>query len=659
MTDLEELLTDHLRRKAAAVTTRYDLEAVERGICSVELVHVDDRSNRPPWTAVLTTAAAAVALLGITIVGTRDDSTTEPSSTIETSPVATASLAVLAGGWTSSGPDGGALDIAVAVDGSASVTIRDAAADACSGTAATMTGTGTLNSRGDLVVAIARSTCEDGSEPAAPAEQHDDLVFAHDRVSDTLTDSSAAVWRRDGPEDAGPAPRTSATMWPQSTLDEVRAAQELADAGHPGYAWQVDAQLASGDGWSHLARPGRVELVDRFLRDELGWEEYLFSVWQGTDGDGASDGVHRGSVFLRCAPGRTNPLYPRETCAPTLDDLRFETVSIDIAQLDRRGPDGIWVVSDWRMMAPFTQTDPDVAEADATALLDEFLAARVAGGGAEGYVAVTGGESHLALDEVPLLYASSAGAPYERFEVEHVSGPRWPYGEMEFRVRLFADGGETVVEQPISFHEAGGRLRPMSDATETTEDGRPVVVPYEFFDGEVVVSADAPWEANVWTVSGLSLGDNSSDELVQFTRDPLPAAANCTQGLAVADGAALAQAILSDPNLESTAPVAVTVGGASGLQMDITQAPAATTCPDAGFGLALVLTKPTEVISRFADSVLLGPHDRMRLYLIDLPEGSVGRVLAVAVTADETRFDEVAEAAAPIIESIEFHTTGP
>ena len=46
----------------------------------------------------------------------------------------------------------------------------------------------------------------------------------------------------------------------------------------------------------------------------------------------------------------------------------------------------------------------------------------------------------------------------------------------------------------------------------------------------------------------------------------------------------------------------------------------------------------------------------MRLYLIDLPEGSATRILAIAVVAPEARFEAVLEAAAPIIESIEFHT---
>jgi hypothetical protein len=68
----------------------------------------------------------------------------------------------------------------------------------------------------------------------------------------------------------------------------------------------------------------------------------------------------------------------------------------------------------------------------------------------------------------------------------------------------------------------------------------------------------------------------------------------------------------------------------------------------------------------FAGPVGLQRTDRMRLYLVDLPGGSA-RVLAMAVIARDARepdrnavpqqaFEQVVEAATPIIESVEFHT---
>jgi hypothetical protein len=45
----------------------------------------------------------------------------------------------------------------------------------------------------------------------------------------------------------------------------------------------------------------------------------------------------------------------------------------------------------------------------------------------------------------------------------------------------------------------------------------------------------------------------------------------------------------------------------------------------------------------------------MRLYLLDLPEGQETRILAIAIVAPEARFVDVATAAAPIVQSLEFH----
>jgi hypothetical protein len=47
--------------------------------------------------------------------------------------------------------------------------------------------------------------------------------------------------------------------------------------------------------------------------------------------------------------------------------------------------------------------------------------------------------------------------------------------------------------------------------------------------------------------------------------------------------------------------------------------------------------------------------ERMRLYLFDVPEGSSMRVLAIAIIAPESRFESVVEAAAPVVDSVEFH----
>ena len=55
------------------------------------------------------------------------------------------------------------------------------------------------------------------------------------------------------------------------------------------------------------------------------------------------------------------------------------------------------------------------------------------------------------------------------------------------------------------------------------------------------------------------------------------------------------------------------------------------------------------------DLRLLRPGRRLRLYLVDLPEGMSVQTMAITVVAPEERFDDVIEETEPIIDSIEFH----
>jgi hypothetical protein len=448
--------------------------------------------------------------------------------------------------------------------------------------------------------------------------------------------------------------------WPQRTATEMQDAQDRADAGDPGYTWQLDQQ----------------EVIDRFLRELLGWDEFMKNGYLSDDyeytvsGDEAANRMG-GQVWMRCAPGKTNPLYPSRTeasggdrCAPTIDDLRYEAVTLTPWTFGRRGSAGVWTVT--ASDAPpttVTQVDPRAV----TARLEEFLNARIAREAAEGYVDVDGGRGRSLLDEVPLLYATTSGAPYERFEIEPVGDPRWPYAEMEFKVRLFANDGATVVEQPIGWDGSGLR----SNVLDSTENGQPVAVPYGFLGGEVTLSAADPWMVGHQDFLNAALGLNNEygEERLAFIPDPLPVAAGCEAGAAPADAAALAKSILSDQDFEATAPVEVVFGGAVGLQMDITVAPGASVCAgrrDEGLPLVVTSTRTnicSPICSRFDVYAVdrdwgsaLDQGSVMRLYLFDRAEGSKSRILAIAIVAPEGRFDEVLEAASPVLDSIEFHT---
>ena len=455
-------------------------------------------------------------------------------------------------------------------------------------------------------------------------------------------------------------PPTSGEMWPQSTVEEVLAAQQRADAGDAANWWQIDPGLMSDEWWAYI-KGGGVKIVERFLREKLGWDPFLFNAFLPLEYT-TEDGVLQ-VAYIRCAPAQTNTLYKifpeghdgapgAASCAPTIDRLHYETVLLDLKQPGQTGPTGLWVVRRWTMLPPFAQTDPAVAEAEATARLQKFLEARVAGNSAEGYVDLLGVGS---TGELPLLYATSTGAPYERFEFELVNGPEWPSAAMEFRVRLFAQGGETVVDQPIRWDDSKFSAR----ARETTENGKPVPVPYGLLGGLVTFSAADPWHVGLER-SAMELGDKSSEAVV-LVGDPRASGVGCGISPAPVDADTLASSLRSDPDLEATAPVAATVGARHALQMDVVLAAGATLCD--GVSPVLRLADATDYGSdrRAAN---LDPGTRMRLYLIDLPEGSVvdppegsaSRIVAIAVVAPVARFDSVLEAATPIIDSVGFES---
>ena len=479
--------------------------------------------------------------------------------------------------------------------------------------------------------------------------------------------------------DPTPAPPTSGTMWPQSSLDEVREAQRLADAGDPRYTWQVLGPVSFND-------PRQTEFITRFLQEELGWEEFDLSGFPGLYA-GVPDDRPWEFLAVRCAPGQTNPLYPNDPegrgCAPTIDEYRYETVYVNAEPPVRPDdPSAIWVVSRWAMLRPSdvapnyrADSGPVVrrqvrqvvppSDAEATALVEAFLQARVDGEGAEEYLSP-------ATSQIPLLYATTSGDPYERSDFELVQGPVWPGGWREFTVRLFAAGASTVVEQPflVERDEDGrpvlvyGTLDPyeglfgMGDVL-TRENGGGLVEPYEFLDGEVTFDAAWPWDWYVggWgftpTMTTLQFDDPDQsaglDQLLAVVADPLPVESGCRQGPAPADAEALAQSIRSDPDLEATEPVAVSVGGIEALRMDVVAATGASVCEE---GPAPQVVTPND---HDWYGVFLGQGKRMRLYLLDLPGGSA-RILAIAITAPEASFEHVMEAAAPIVDSFEFHT---
>jgi hypothetical protein len=196
----------------------------------------------------------------------------------------------------------------------------------------------------------------------------------------------------------------------------------------------------------------------------------------------------------------------------------------------------------------------------------------------------------------------------------------------------------------------------------STPNGQLVVVSYTSPDGEVTVSAPSTWaylwhggevaaEAapDVWF--GLVSPDYSNPESHEVIGlvDPVAYDAWCAANggspllSAPADAAAIAHQLIADPNFETTAPVAAQIGGVEAVSIDVALAPGGRPCSTLG-GIE---------ISRWIHT--LEPGLRLRLYLVDLPQGMSVQTLAITVVAPADSFEEFIAETAPIIESIEFH----
>jgi len=97
--------------------------------------------------------------------------------------------------------------------------------------------------------------------------------------------------------------------------------------------------------------------------------------------------------------------------------------------------------------------------------------------------------------------------------------------------------------------------------------------------------------------------------------------------------------------------VTVRVGGIEALRMDVIAVPGASVCE--AYPAPMVL-EPDGASDH--SGLALKAGSRMRLYLLDLPEGSSTRILALAIVAPEARFESVIKAATPIVDSLEFHS---
>jgi hypothetical protein len=197
-------------------------------------------------------------------------------------------------------------------------------------------------------------------------------------------------------------------------------------------------------------------------------------------------------------------------------------------------------------------------------------------------------------------------------------------------------------------------------AEESTVAGADGPGTFAMLYGEVTFRAAEPWFDHVeayidprlfFLTSGPGLPDRlvTIDAAIEILVNPLPPETPCDSLRVPPSAEELVQAIRSNPDLEATVPVTERVGGVDALRMDVVAAPGASIAPCGGVRVPVV-----SVPGRGAwGGVGLG--DLGRLYVLDLPGGSA-RTLAILINAPEKAvFERAVEAAAPVLDSFEFH----
>jgi hypothetical protein len=191
---------------------------------------------------------------------------------------------------------------------------------------------------------------------------------------------------------------------------------------------------------------------------------------------------------------------------------------------------------------------------------------------------------------------------------------------------------------------------------------------YSMLGGEVTFHAPEgqPWNDHIEAYLDPRLfflaGPEDPDEVplgqsptmhIEISANPLPEASCAAPPGVPASAEAVVRAIRSNPDLETTVPVVERVGGLDAVRLDVAPVPGASTCPREGGPYAGV---PVVSVSGRGDAWGLIDHgDLGRLYVLDLP-GGYARALVIMVVAPEAAFDRALEAAAPVLDSIEFHT---
>jgi hypothetical protein len=198
---------------------------------------------------------------------------------------------------------------------------------------------------------------------------------------------------------------------------------------------------------------------------------------------------------------------------------------------------------------------------------------------------------------------------------------------------------------------------PENWAAPSTEAGVDGPGTFAMLHGEVTFRAAEPWNDHVEAYIDPRLffltgpGGERSSAGMSILVNPLPPQTPCDSLRVPPSAEELVEAIRSNPDLEATVPVTERVGSVDALRMDVVAAPGASTGPCGGGPWVPVVSVPGRGGWGGVELGVLG-----RFYVLDLPGGSA-RTIAISITAREVAlFERAVEAAAPVLDSFEFHT---
>jgi hypothetical protein len=180
---------------------------------------------------------------------------------------------------------------------------------------------------------------------------------------------------------------------------------------------------------------------------------------------------------------------------------------------------------------------------------------------------------------------------------------------------------------------------------------------YSMLGGEITFRAPAsgPWtdhaEAYIDDRWFFFLGEPESGLVdgtsIDIVVNASPEAPCVAPSVVPASPEAIIRAIRANPDLDTTAPAVERIGGIEAQRLDVAAVPGASPCvADGAVPILSVAGRPWGDIEN---------GQRTRLYVLPMT-GRFARSLVIMITAPETTFEQTLEAAAPVVESFEFHT---